>query len=247
MPHRFVTFQERPDLDERWEETVGTAWPEFLLHGSTINERWHHLFDDYPTLQLYLVDEADQVLGVANTVPFAWDGDVATLPGGVDETIVRAVDQHADGIAPTTLSAMQAVVTVGNRGRGFAGVLLEAMRRLAADAGFADLMAPVRPSWKARYPLTPFELYCAWTRPDGLPFDPWLRTHVRAGATFAVPAMDSQRVEGTIEEWEAWTQMSFPDSGEYVVEGALIPVTMDREAGRGVIVEPNYWMRHPIA
>jgi len=73
-----------------------------------------------------------------------------------------------------------------------------------------------------------------------------LRTHVRAGASFAVPALASQRVDGTIAEWETWTGLTFPDSGDYVVEGALIPVSIDRAADRGTIVEPNYWMRHPI-
>ena len=244
---RAVSFGQRPDLDERWDETVGPAWPEFLLHGSTVNQHWHHLFDDHPAFQLYLIDETtDEVLGVANTLPFAWDGEIEHLPGGVDDVIVLAVAQHAEGIEPTTLSAMQAVVTPGNRGRGLAGVLLHEMRRLAADAGFADLVAPVRPNWKARYPLTPFERYCAWTREDGLPYDPWLRTHVRAGARFAVPAMASQRVDGTIAEWETWTGLAFPDSGDYVVDGALIPVSIDRDADRGTIVEPNYWMRHPI-
>ena len=49
-------------------------------------------------------------------------------------------------------------------------------------------------------------------------------------------------VEGTREEWEAWTGMAFPDDGEYVVPGALVPVSF--EGGRGVYVEPNVWMRH---
>ena len=29
-------------------------------------------------------------------------------------------------------------------------------------------MAPVRPTWKERYPLVPIERYAAWRRPDGL-------------------------------------------------------------------------------
>jgi hypothetical protein len=52
------------------------------------------------------------------------------------------------------------------------------------------------------------------------------------------------RIEGTQEEWEAWTGMQFPDDGEYVVPGALVPVTF--AGGRGVYVEPNVWMRHPV-
>ena len=40
--------------------------------------------------------------------------------------------------------------------------------------------------------------------------------------------------------------MAFPDSGEYVVEGALVPVEIDRDADVGRYVEPNVWMRHPV-
>ena len=80
---RAVSFGQRPDLDERWDETVGPAWPEFLLHGSTVNQHWHHLFDDHPAFQLYLIDETtDEVLGVANTLPFAWDGEIEHLRVG---------------------------------------------------------------------------------------------------------------------------------------------------------------------
>jgi hypothetical protein len=38
--------------------------------------------------------------------------------------------------------------------------------------------------------------------------------------------------------------MVFPDDGEYVVPGALAPVTF--ADGRGLYVEPNVWMRHPV-
>jgi hypothetical protein len=45
------------------------------------------------------------------------------------------------------------------------------MRALAAERGWAQLIAPVGPNWKARYLLHPIQRYAAWTRPDGLPFD----------------------------------------------------------------------------
>jgi hypothetical protein len=33
-----VTYVDRPDLDDHWGDTVGTAWPEFLMHDATVNE-----------------------------------------------------------------------------------------------------------------------------------------------------------------------------------------------------------------
>ena len=40
--------------------------------------------------------------------------------------------------------------------------------------------------------------------------------------------------------------MAFPESGEYVVPGALEPIRIDRERDLGLYDEPNIWMRHPI-
>ena len=118
------------------------------------------------------------------------------------------------------------------------------MRDVAARSGYSSLIAPVRPTWKDRYPLIPMERYVRWTRDDGLPFDPWLRVHARLGAALLEVCPASMVVEGTSEEWQTWTDMSFPDDGEYVVPGALVPVRFAN--GRGTYVEPNVWMRHPV-
>jgi hypothetical protein len=38
---------------------------------------------------------------------------------------------------------------------------------------------------------------------------------------------------------------ALPESGAYVVSGALVPIEIDRERDEGVYVEPNVWMVHP--
>jgi len=144
---------------------------------------------------------------------------------------------------PDVLSAMIAVVDRRRHGEGLSRLLLEAMRDLARDAGFSSLIAPVRPTWKERYPLIAMERYAWWTRSDGLPFDPWLRVHARLGAELLEVCPASMTVEGSSTEWEGWTGMAFPEDGDYVVPGALVPVVFCD--GRGTYVEPNVWMRHP--
>jgi hypothetical protein len=116
----------------------------------------------------------------------------------------------------------------------------------AAAAGLGSVIAPVRPPGKARYPLTPMERYVTWTRPDGAPFDDWLRVHWRLGAAMLTIAPEAMVVEGGVAEWETWTGLAFPDSGAYVVDGALQPVVIDRERDRGRYCDPNVWMRHPV-
>ena len=50
---------------------------------------------------------------------------------------------------------------------------------------------------------------------------------------------------GTVARWEQWTGMRFPDSGPYVVPGALQPVRIDRDKDEGRYEDPHVWMQHP--
>jgi hypothetical protein len=102
----------------------------------------------------------------------------------------------------------------------------------------------VRPTWKERYPLAPTERYMLWRREDGFPYDPWLRAHERVGAEILSPAPRSMTIGGSRDEWEEWTGLQFPEDGDYIVPGALVPVGF--ENGLGTYVEPNVWVRHPV-
>jgi hypothetical protein len=121
------------------------------------------------------------------------------------------------------------------------------MGAIARAHGLGDLIAPVRPSWKERYPLTPIERYAYWTRDDGLPFDPWMRVHVRLGGEILRPEPRSLAITGTVAEWESWLDQALPESGEYVFPRGLATLAVDREADRGEYWEPNVWMRHRIS
>jgi len=92
----------------------------------------------------------------------------------------------------------------------------------------------------------PLERYAAWRRPDGLPVDPWIRLHERIGGEILGVASDSLVVTGSVAEWEEWAGMVLPETGDYVVPGALVPVHIDREANKGRYAEPNLWMRHAV-
>ena len=91
--------------------------------------------------------------------------------------------------------------------------MLGGMRDAVAARGLSDLVAPVRPSQKHVYPLTPMERYVEWRRDDGKLLDAWLRTHEQAGAELVKVAPTSMRISGSVGDWESWTGMRFPDSG----------------------------------
>ena len=151
-------------------------------------------------------------------------------------------EAFAEGAEANVLCALVAVVDPRQQGRGLSGHIIGGMAEAAGRAGLECLIAPVRPTWKERHPLVPLEEYMHWTREDGLPFDPWIRLHTRLGAEILAVAERSLDISGSVAEWESWTGMSFPEDGDYVVPGALVPVRF--EDGIGRYVEPNVWMRH---
>lgn len=54
----------------------------------------------------------------------------------------------------------------------------------------------------------------------------------------------SQTMTSTIAEWEAWTGMAFPATGDYIIPDGLSILHIDRTANLGMYVEPNVWVRH---
>jgi hypothetical protein len=89
--------------------------------------------------------------------------------------------------------------------------------------------------------------YARRTRDDGLPVDPWLRTHVRAGGVVDSVAPVSMVIPGSLTEWREWTGHSFGKAGWVEVTGALVPVRCVPEHDYAVYVEPNIWVRHALA
>ena len=234
MKLAIVTHAEHPEL----RETMPGIWPEFMHHDPVVTTFWPRLYELYADFQLWIADrEARKTVGYACTLPVRWDGDPE--PRGIDWAMSNGVVGD-----PTTLCAVVVGLVPEYRDTGLSSAVVRRMASLASAHGLDALIAPVRPTWKERYPLVPIERYLLWRRDDGLLYDPWLRTHQRLGAEVVGPATRSMTITGAREEWEEWTELTFPEDGDYVVPGALAPVRF--EGGRGVYVEPNVWMRHPV-
>jgi GNAT superfamily N-acetyltransferase len=244
MSEVFVTLEQRPDLADHVRRLSAEVWSEFLQHSAVCNRHWRRLYRTFARFQVVLYEPADTVIAAGHTIPLVWDGTKSDLPSGLDGVLERGVEDADHGRIPTALSALAAMVAPDHQRRGLSAEVLQAMRRTAAAHGLTALIAPVRPTLKHRYPLTPIERYVRWTQPDGSPFDPWLRVHWRLGAEFLQVAPQSMVVTGTVQEWETWTGMRFPESGPYVVPEALQPVAIDLENDCGRYEDPNVWMRH---
>ncbi len=232
---------DRPDLgDAMW--AMESSWPEFMRHdpiGALYYGNCTTLFADYVLVGL---DEAGEVVGVAHSVPFRLDGEDLPVHGW-GAAIRSGLFTHLHGEVPDAISAIEIAIRPDRQGTGLSAQMLVAMRQNAARHGFAELLAPVRPNGKAE-PHEPMASYAVRTRDDGLPVDPWLRVHVRAGGRIAKVAPRSMCVPGTLEEWRAWTGLPFDTTGPVEVPQALAPVWCDVEHGVATYVEPNVWVRH---
>ena len=241
----FPTRAERTGRLPHIASLQARVWPEFMYHDAVLDRLFGRVVAEHAEFLFYAWDdEREEVVGAGHAIPAAWDGVVASLPdGGIDAVVEARFAEAAP--TPTVLCALQILIAPEYRGQSLSRRMIERMAEIGRDHGLDTLIAPVRPTLKHRYPLTPIDRYLSWRRPDGTHLDPWLRTHERLGADIVKIAPESMRVSGTVAEWEEWTEMALPESGVYVVPGALVPIEIDREQDEGVYVEPNVWMVHP--
>jgi GNAT superfamily N-acetyltransferase len=247
-----VALRARPDLlAQVFAPDIQGTWPEFMQHDPTAL-----LYFGKPHLDAHLdtafavVDPArpDVAVGRAFAVPFAFGipGREELPDAGWDGVIRWAHEDRALGRPVDALSALDITLRPSHRGRGASRLVLDALRQRAGALGYRRLFAPVRPTAKHLEPSTPFANYVARTTAEGLPADPWLRVHARAGGRIVKLAPTSMVVAGGLADWRRWTAMDFSASGPVAVPGALVPVHVSLEQDHAVYVEPNVWVRHTI-
>ena len=240
-----LTAEERPDLWERarTERLFDGLWPEYNLHRRARSLYFGDLVPRFAHLQALFVDlRTGGLIARARTIPFGWDRTLEDLPSGIDAVGLRAVE----GVrSATSLSALSAEVQSEYQRTGLSALVLATMATMARKAGLAPLVAPVRPSWKDRFPLHSIVDYASWQRRDGLPFDPWIRVHFRLGAKILRPEPNSMEFTAQVPDWEDWTGMRFHHDGRFIFSGGLAPLTVSRNLGR--YWEPNVWVVHDVS
>jgi len=245
--YRFVTGRNRDDLSQLNQRVTAKAWPEFMLH-DPVAELFPELYERLPQFQFALLEpDDDNVIVLGNCIPLAYDGTPDELPDtGWDWALEKGIEDCRRGKKPTVLCALQIAVDNDYRGKGLSGRAVTMMKALGSAENLPAMFAPVRPSMKADFPHEPMEDYIRRQNDEGLPFDSWMRVHARSGAAVVKVCPQAMRITGTVAQWQEWTGMDFPKSGPYVIPGALVPVDFDIENDRGIYIEPNVWMHHPL-
>jgi len=244
MTIQIFSHLDRPEFSDRLNELEGESFPAFLLHDG-FDECRPHLLNEVARYQLYFYDAAgDKLLGAGNAVPYYREAN-QPLPK-FQQLLTEAPDQFSRGVTPNILCPLQAMVVDDARGTGVSRRIIDAYNDLALANEIKEVCVPVRPTLKPLYPLTPIDRYHNWTQENGEKFDPWFRMQVRTGAKFTEIAYDSTVITASLTDWEAWTEMKFPESGEYVIDGGHVPLVIDRENDTGRYAEPHVWYTYEL-
>jgi hypothetical protein len=249
MNLEIFTLRERPELRPLvFASELESLWPEYMRNDPTAHLYFaSSIFDHYLDYAFAGV-AGGKVVARAFSVPFAFhvEGRNELPDAGWDEVIRWGYADLMAGRAPNALSALEINLLPAMRGGGHSRRFIEAMKACAKARGFAEMFAPVRPNSKHLEPFMPMRDYVASVRDDGLPVDPWLRTHLRAGAEIVKIAPCAMTIVGSIADWARWTGTRFDRSGAVAVTEALAPVMVSLEQDHAVYIEPNVWVRYAL-
>ncbi|MCG7497461.1 hypothetical protein MHO82_11340 [Vibrio sp. Of7-15] len=243
MEYKVSCLNDRKDLTTQVASLDDRSWPLFLQNGDA--KSWSHFYDELSEYVLVLTQH-DQVIAVGFTVPVVWDGKPENLPSSIENVLNNGLEVKRNNLEANTLIPIGALVDPASQGKGLSTKILIEMKKLALAMGLSSLVVPVRPTKKAQYPLQSIHEYATWKNSDGYLYDPWLRVHEKLGAEIINVVENTLEVTSSLEDWAQWTDMVFPTSGEYVVKGALSPVTVNTEKGIATYLDPNVWMLHPM-
>lgn len=234
-----------PDLAKAGAVVEQAAWSGlgFLNFTKASLDHYGDLLEHYADYQLVLIDPQHKyVVAAGNCVPL-YTENPDELPDEGWDWAVRTAAATKDR-APNVLVGLAISVPRVHQGRGYARQVIKAMGALARERGLKGPCIPVRPSAKHRYPDVDIGDYASWRDDRGLPFDPWLRSHVMMGASVVGTCTRSMSVEEPIGFWESWTGTRFEEDGPVLIEGGLVPLQIDMKSGMGRYIEPNIWVAY---
>lgn len=245
--YRVTNLQESPSLKAEDNRLTMTAFPEFVLHDTVILQYWDDLKNIFPDHQLLLIDKTnDKVMAAISTFPLCYcKEDFSVLSDeGVRWGVRQSFKNYQDKDSPNILFGALVSIDSEYKDKGLSNLIVTEMINFTKSMKYNQLIIPLRPSLKHKYPLHSIEEYMGWQRSDSLPFDPWLRAHVKQGANIIKPSLRSSCTIGSLAEWKRWTQMDFPADGKYIIPGALVPIEVSISEDLATYSEPNIWIFH---
>lgn len=242
-----TTLTERPDFADRVFD-FESPWPEFMRQDKVADALLGQVRAAFPTYCVVATNGDGAVVARGLSIPFCAEGPGRDPypDGGWDAVLTWGFADVRAGRTPTAVSALEIAIGKAYQGQGLSHRMLSALRDAASAQGHDTLVAPVRPNAKQRQQRVSMRTYLTQCRDDGLPADPWLRVHVRAGGRIVKVAPASMLIGGSLDQWRGWTGLPFDHDGEVEVPEALVPVRCDITHDFAVYVEPNVWIHHDL-
>lgn len=246
MDTNFITALDRTDLIKRGDEIVEAVYPEFMLHDAVANEYFYQLYSAFPKYQYWLLDE-EEIVGIGNAIPIYWKSKLENLPEeGWDWALKKGFDDLKAGIEPNLLCALSITINPKFQGKSLSTEMVKSMVQIGKKSKLDSLIVPVRPNQKKSFPSISMNDYISQKRDDAFSTDAWLRVHEKLGGKIIKVCSKSMDIRGSVQNWKNWTDLDFPKSGNYNVDGALKTVAIDLEKDEGVYIEPNVWVVHEL-
>ncbi|MGZ3691690.1 MAG: hypothetical protein ACXVAX_09310 [Pseudobdellovibrio sp.] len=233
---------------EVYQLSVG-AWPRFLLEDSDIPDpllKFQMTAQDFKErFKVYGIrhTESGKLVAFIQAVLVEIDTSKKELPNLGWRFSIQNASQRS---VKNTVSLIEASIDSHFRGHGLSKFLINKVKQEAVSLGFNSVIAPVRPTLKTQFPKESIEDYCARKTSDGRIFDPWIRTHVEAGAELCNICYDSVCITASLTWWREKTGLLLSDSGTHLIEGALMPLEVSIEKKLAVYREPNVWVRYAL-
>lgn len=244
MIYKFTNLELSPALRvPLWNLTMET-WNPITLASIPLQKNWPILFEKFPRYQLILVDEHEEIIGYANSIPFHFDKKVNQLPNtGWDWMLEKGIADFDKNLSPNLLGGLIIGVSKNQRGQQWSKIILSKMKELFNLEKFQNLVIPIRPILKDKHPQIDMHEYLNWKKEEKV-FDPWIRRHLDSGAEIVSVCEKSMTIEAPISQWKNWTNQSIQSTGFQPVSDTLSPVYFDLKNDIGVYEEPNIWVKY---
>lgn len=233
-------FSESPDLASRISELEDETFPTFLNEEPIWQNNQADIMHTFANYHYLVLDEAGNVVGANINVPLAWSGDPHDLPS-YNELLELCLAQHKAGLKPTALVGILGAVAPEYQGKGLAKLLMKTNTQTQRKYGFSYYLSPIRPAIKQLYPNYSLETFLSWRMSEGDLIDSWLNFFRKAGATELGIARDAITMEAPLEQWEQWTGITFPATGQFIIPGGHQMLNVDVSRNTGTYSEDHLW------
>jgi len=237
------TLTELSDSQEvQYRQAIETAFPAIISQSAVIHQYWEKIEQYFPDHQIFLIDNAQQIIGFANTIPCYWDKPIDELPReGWDWMVKQGISNYEQHTAANMLGGLQIIITTKYLSKGYSKIIIQQLKKLKANQDYAHLAIPIRPIWKHKYPAMKMSDYLLMEA-DGKTYDPWIRTHLKSGAEIVNVCENSMNFKGDITFWKSMLHEEINASGLYTLPGALNQIQINIEENTGEYREENIWV-----